>query len=136
MIVAVQDIIARCQHSLSTFSYIGGPAISVLWKDALDGGTKHSKGEVQSDMLRAALNNEYWDIAQQVRFTMISLTSNPQIVSSIHPKRRGDYYKYPFTLSPCLVSFHSTRAYPSTLVHLVNQGCHFKPGHMSFHTII
>jgi hypothetical protein len=66
MIVAIQDIVAKCQHSLSTFSHVGGPAISALWKDALDGGPKKWKGETESDMLRAALHNGYWDIAQQV----------------------------------------------------------------------
>jgi hypothetical protein len=67
IIVALQDIIATCQHSLSTFTHIAGPSISNLWKDALDGSPKQFTRELQSDMLRAALNNEYWDLAQQVR---------------------------------------------------------------------
>jgi hypothetical protein len=82
VIEAVQDIVAKCQRSLSTFSHVGGPAISALWKDALDSGTKQSKGEVQSEMLRAAFNNEYWDIAQQVRIEIITFA----------PKTRATFF--------------------------------------------
>lgn len=70
-IVAVQDIIATCEHALSTFTYLGGTNLSTLWKDTLDQspggpGANGWKKETYSDMLRSALNNEYWDLALQV----------------------------------------------------------------------
>jgi hypothetical protein len=72
MIVVLQNIIAKCQRSLHKYEYVGGPGIAALWKDALDGASRQERREVQSDMLRAALGNEFWDLAQQV--SLISST--------------------------------------------------------------
>jgi hypothetical protein len=71
MIVEIQDITAKCQEALGTFSYVGGPKLSGLWKNALDQTPKQGIKRVYSDMYRAALYNEYWDIAQQVGFSVI-----------------------------------------------------------------
>jgi hypothetical protein len=64
--VAIQDINAKCEQALGTFSYMGGVKLSGLWKDALDQTPKNGIKKVYSEMYRAALHNEYWDIAQQV----------------------------------------------------------------------
>jgi len=75
MIVEIQDIIAKCQESLGTFSCMGGSKLSSLWKDALDQTPKKGSRRVQSEMFRAALYNEYWDLAQQVgEFQLIEHT--------------------------------------------------------------
>ncbi|KAF2435237.1 hypothetical protein EJ08DRAFT_646109 [Tothia fuscella] len=68
MIIAAQEIIVHCQHALQSFTHVAGSHLSNLWKVAIDGSGKGgtSVKEIQREMLRAALDNEYWDLAQQV----------------------------------------------------------------------
>jgi hypothetical protein len=66
LIVETQDITAKCQESLGTFSYTGGQKLASLWRDALDQTPKPGSKRIQVEMFRAALYNEYWDLAQQV----------------------------------------------------------------------
>lgn len=65
-IVEIQDITAKCQEALGTFSHVGGAKLSGLWKDALDQTPKHRIKSVYEKMYKVALSNEYWDIAQQL----------------------------------------------------------------------
>jgi hypothetical protein len=77
MIVEIQDITAKCQEALGTFSYVGGAKLTGLWKEALDQTPKQGIKKVYSEMYRVALLNEYWDIAQQVSLLPITKTLFP-----------------------------------------------------------
>lgn len=77
MIVEIQDITAKCQEALGTFSYVGGAKLTGLWKEALDQTPKQGIKKVYSEMYRVALLNEYWDIAQQVGLLPVTKTLFP-----------------------------------------------------------
>jgi hypothetical protein len=81
--VEIQDISAKCQQALGTFTYVGGVKLSSLWKDALDQTPKNSIKKVYSEMYRAALHNEYWDIAQQVGLGPHFITGSKESQSKI-----------------------------------------------------
>jgi hypothetical protein len=67
-----QAIVCQCQHALGTFDHAAPPKIAAVWKDALDRCAKRPPAiaDMRTEMFKAAWRDEYWGIAQQVRWNI------------------------------------------------------------------